>query len=136
MEPTNKQGQKVRFIRKNGKVIPIKADGKNPSRKFGIRKYDDGARRQQKIENAYEKKAIKKSGSTKWGVAAAAGTVGAIAASEMGKGRLAIGLAAIGFGSAVYGTIKQRKAAKSLERDKNLAIGRHVYGGKKSSTGF
>lgn len=130
---------KVKFIRKNGKVIPIAADKykagpssqKRQSRKYGIKKGEDGAMKEQRIKEAYEKKATKKSGAFKWGALAAGSLVGSVAADAAGKGKLGLGLFAAGIGAALVGSSKQRKARKSLEGEKNLAIGRHVYGGQK-----
>ena len=90
----------------------------------------------QLVTKGYLPKSIKKSGSTKWGVAAAIGTIGAMVADSKGKGKLTLALAGAATVAAAVGTIKQRRAEKGLERKKNLAIGRHVYGGRKGSTGF
>ena len=107
----------VRFIRKNGKVIPIKS--KDPSRKTrerNYKKYGDGANQAARIDDKYRKKAQK--GTGEFQVGAVAGILGGVGASSLGKGKLSAALFALGFGSAVAGKRAESRNMKKLQRRK------------------
>lgn len=103
----------VRFIRVNGRVVPIKGKG-GPSkaqRQKNYNKYGDGANQASRIDAKYDAKASK--GTTAYGVASVAGLGAALFAKnkfvKAGGAALALGAAALGHRKAK----KQRSKVES-----------------------
>lgn len=105
-----KKGE-TRFIRKNGKVIPIKA--KDPSKRQmdrNYRKYGDGANQAARIDAKYDRRAS--NAAKKEGLFAATGLGAAFGFAHFGKNKLAIASGAAGLVAAALGHRKQSKQRK------------------------
>lgn len=103
----------VRFIRKNGRVIPIRS--KDPSKgqmQKNYKKKGDGANQASIIEEKYEKKARKKGAAG--GYVAAAGTLGALAGHVLKSKKTMLASAAIGIVGAIAG---HRASSKQRQKD-------------------
>lgn len=104
------KGKPTRFIRKNGKIIPIYA--KDPSRaqmNKNYKKHGDGANQASRIDAKYEKRAVNNKRAKLTGAAAATAFIGGIAADVKGRPLLGASLFALGLGAAIVGHRAQRK---------------------------
>ena len=128
-QATDKKGNKVKFIRKNGKVIPIKSKGKSgdnrtkkkgkssfeKSKARGIdagKKYAASSRRQSKLERKAER------ASTPF---RAIGAIGGMAAGFSVKGGKGLALGAIGaLAGSIGGSVVFEKTKKGKSIRKKL----------------
>jgi hypothetical protein len=112
-QPTDAKGNKVRFIRVNGRVVPIR--DKDPSRAQMKKNYDkhgDGANQAAAIDAKYRRKHEKKvnRAALPGAIVGAAGVIGALK-FKSSKSRIASGL--VGAAAIAVSNIKSRSVKKS-----------------------
>jgi hypothetical protein len=113
MEPTNKQGKKVRFIKVKGRIVPIDANKyKGPSKAQKMKnyeKYGDGANQAARIDAKYAEKGFNTSKTAK--------AFTAVGLAGFGLGVLTKGkLSAAGFGGGAASFIAASVAAKKNQK--------------------
>lgn len=135
-EPVNKQGQKVKFIRVRGRVVPVKADKYSPaggaakaSKRAGLKKpkkaggYEgDFAYRSEKVKTSYENKAKRAGFASALG--GAASLVAAHALSKSGRGGAATLAAMAGIGLVAKSYMQTKRARKASAGSEKAAIAR------------
>lgn len=118
----------MKFIKKNGRIIPINDDAKKPSKKQmdkNYKKYGDGANQSARIMSKYEKKADLIAG--KFEKAAIVGILGGGLSYLYGGKKTGLALMGIGAFSAGVGHSKRadymKKNESNIESDHVRAFG-------------
>ena len=112
------QKGKMRFIRKNGRIIPIKENGPSDKQKISnYKKHGDGANQASRIEHKINAKATDKKVIAA-GFASIAGLLGSTIAADRGSVKGAIAGSALFLGASIYGHARKRKNLENLQTKK------------------